>query len=586
MCFLDKKSIKVSIKIVGAIVRECVNLGGPLCVQLSQLFSEGKYLDIINFEFNYDECDGTNESLNDFLYARQIQALLSKQSFLDLKIDKEAISFAKFIQSEQNCREVNHRFRTCATGKSGVAEVLYISQRKIASILGDVPPISDLQFSFGPGTNTSTTMDETNPRIKLSSSLMCSANFLPFARSFIEEFPLWSSVHSFNRIDFSHGKLSFVPKSCKTLRAIIVEPIINGFYQKGIGKEMKKLLRAVGLNLSDQKPNQNAALRGSRDGDIATLDLVGASDNMAYGLVLDQIPPGWFHLLEVGRTSTVEYEGKIFELQKFSSMGNAYTFELESLIFYSLALSTCEYLGLSSKDVRSYGDDIVVPVGAVDLLKDVLDYCGFSINLDKSYWKGPFRESCGADYLYGMDIRPFYLKEQISERTLYLMHNWFVRHCEPQLAAVVKSFVRPDIALYGPDGYGDGHLIGDYTLRQTRKHRRNGFEGGVFDTYTLGKKYNKVRLPGDYVYPCYSTYVRDIDCDDNIPDIIYMGTNPKNFFSYKEYEEYFQYLRVPRDDHVMPRESVQSDPYVIRGAQSYNKISIYTLAGSIFRPDK
>ena len=88
-------------------------------------------------------------------------------------------------------------------------------------------------------------------------------------------------------------------------------------------------------------------------------------------------------------------------------MGNSYTFELESLIFFSLAYATCTHLGLSPKNVSVYGDDVVIPVEAMNLFREVLTVCGFIINTDKSYSSGPFRESCGADYLEGLDIRPF-----------------------------------------------------------------------------------------------------------------------------------------------------------------------------------
>jgi len=164
-------------------------------------------------------------------------------------------------------------------------------------------------------------------------------------------------------------------------------------------------------------------------------------------------------------------------------MGNAYTFELESILFYSLSIGVCKTLGLTTESVSVYGDDIIVPTTAFDLLSSTLEFCGFSVNSEKSYSVGPFRESCGADWFCGMDVRPFYLRKQISDRTLMVMHNFFVRHGEWQLAKVVKTFIKPHNRIYGPDGYGDGHLIGSYTLRRSRKLRRCGYEGGFFDTF-------------------------------------------------------------------------------------------------------
>lgn len=580
MSFTKKKTLDESLKIIRALVQVCCKKGGHICQRLSKMFDEADYLGIIDYQFDYHSLPIDRD---DVLYARQIQALLSKQDFLDLGVDKEAAAIDKFLHSEELCRETNRRFRTDAPTSVGVRAVLHYSRRKVAEILGDVPDISELHFCFGPGTNTSTSMGDANSRIKLSSSLECGQNMEPFARAFLNECPNWLQAHVNKTRDLrdlygfsdedsimirvAHGVLRIVAKTCKIGRAIIQETIINGFYQKGIGLKIRELLLTnAGLDLRDQQPNQRFAQKGSEFGEIATLDLVGASDTVAYGYVLDQLPLPWFQFLEIGRTPTVIVNGKEVELQKFSSMGNAYTFELESLLFYCLAYGVCEHLHLDQNLVRSYGDDIIVPTAAVPLMKEVLSYCGFELNREKSYWDGPFRESCGADYLFGTDIRPFYLKSIMSERILYLMHNWFVRHCEWELAATVLSFVRLDEALWGPDGYGDGHLVGHYTLRTSRKLLRLGYSGGVFDTYTAKKKHNYTAYFGDWVYPSYSIYAR-------------FGV------SENEYELDEDGLIVSESTDkitqcVIPSKDV--DPNTVRGLTGYKKISIYTLATTIF----
>lgn len=546
MSYIKKKTVNESIKIIEELTRKCMDLGGPTCNEIGNLLLSGNYLDVINFNFDYNDI-----ATDDAIYGRQIQGLLQKQDFLDLGCDREAEAVKKFRMSEVKCRETNRRFRIGAPcEKPGVEAIISIAQRKIANILGDVPLISDLDFTFGPGTTTSTNIGDSNALGKLNASLECSTEFEPFAAEFMKEFPLWSLEKEFTNkgnlgIVTNHGKLSFVPKNAKTFRSIMVEPILNSLYQKGVGSYLKKRLLKAGLDLRDQTQNQFLACEGSSCDNLATIDLSSASDNVSYGLVLELLPPIWFAFLEAGRTGSAVYKNavtkqdEVFYLQKFSSMGNAYTFELESLIFYTLALATTEYLGLSTEKVRSYGDDIICPRGAALLLIDVLNWCGFDVNTDKSYTSGRFRESCGADYLDGIDIRPFYLKERISERTLYLMHNWFVRHCENVLAQCVLSFVREDLMLWGPDGYGDGHLIGDHKLRSNRELKRNGYEGGFFDTYSL-KPVVKIKYrPGDWIYPVYSVYVRS-------------------------------------------GEESPTEPHTIRGTRGYQKLSIYTLATSIF----
>lgn len=72
-----------------------------------------------------------------------------------------------------------------------------------------------------------------------------------------------------------------------------------------------------------------------------------------------------------------------------------------------------------------YGDDIIIDVAGYDLLAEVLQYCGFTVNPRKSYVTGPFRESCGQDFFLGDRVRPFYLKE-IEGHTPYVYANWLL----------------------------------------------------------------------------------------------------------------------------------------------------------------
>jgi hypothetical protein len=348
------------------------------------------------------------------------------------------------------------------------------------------------------------------------------------------------------KVTLASGKLAFVPKSSKEDRSIVVEPVLNGLIQKGIGSYMKTIFKKKGLDLTDQSRNQKLACIGSIDGSLATVDLSSASDTISYALVWDLLPYDWASLLDACRSESVTYKGKTYILEKFSSMGNAFTFELESLIFYSIAHSVCFHLGLDTSLVNTFGDDIILPTEGYPLLEKCLSWAGFVVNRDKSYASGPFRESCGADYLGGFDIRPYYLREKVSESTLYTMHNFFIRNCERKLAEAVKEFIREDIALYGPDGYGDGHLIGDYVPRLNRKYKRDGYGGGSFDTYTMVPNSYRKLLPSDYIFPCYSIYAR--------------GSSD-------------------------PFESAGSDDgNTVRGYSTYSKISVYTLDTRIFKP--
>jgi hypothetical protein len=77
--------------------------------------------------------------------------------------------------------------------------------------------------------------------------------------------------------------------------------------------------------------------------------------------------------------------------------------------------------------VRVYGDDIIVPVGNVRSVIDSLEKLGFLVGLDKSFWNGRFRESCGGDYYAGEDVtaircrRPFPTSRKDAEGMVSLV---------------------------------------------------------------------------------------------------------------------------------------------------------------------
>jgi hypothetical protein len=101
-------------------------------------------------------------------------------------------------------------------------------------------------------------------------------------------------------------------------------------------------------------------------------------------------------------------DGTWRELEKFSSMGNGCTFELESLLFLCICRSIIpENL---HGCISVYGDDIIIPQEYTEAVVERLNSLGFSVNADKSFWQGSFRESCGSFTFDGIDVRPFYLK--------------------------------------------------------------------------------------------------------------------------------------------------------------------------------
>jgi hypothetical protein len=208
-------------------------------------------------------------------------------------------------------------------------------------------------------------------------------------------------------------RVTTVDKDAKTDRTIAIEPTGNVFLQLGIGRFLRKKLRRVGIDLDDQSINQQLAYQASKSDELATVDLSSASDTISRELVYELFPVEWSMLLDSLRSPCAYLKGAWLKLEKFSSMGNGFTFELETLIFWALASGVLEAQGIPGQAVV-YGDDIILPSNAYPLLLEVFDEVGFTINLEKSYARGHFRESCGKHYWDGVEVTPVFQKEELS----------------------------------------------------------------------------------------------------------------------------------------------------------------------------
>jgi len=239
------------------------------------------------------------------------------------------------------------------------------------------------------------------------------------------------------------GNVMFtVPKTSEIDRCACKEPGLNMYLQKGIGDHLRRRLRSVGIDLSDQTLNQRMAKAGSEGKGLATLDLSSASDTLSNALVYRLLPLDWFMLLDDCRSKVTLVNGEEHELSMFSSMGNAFTFELETLIFWALACACKCHLGVRGP-VTVYGDDIIVPNSAAGFIARVFDYVGFKVNPKKSYWSGSFRESCGKHWYAATDVTPVYVREPIAflPRLIHLLNRLKLWACEEgRIAELIIPF--------------------------------------------------------------------------------------------------------------------------------------------------
>jgi hypothetical protein len=264
---------------------------------------------------------------------------------------------------------------------------------------------------------------------------------LPFMKLLIEGDPNWceavtgfypsgafSVVKSF-WTETDASRFATVPKEWDKDRCIDMQPTANGYLQQGVGRYIRSRLRSVGINLNSQEENQQLAFYAYY-ADLATLDLQSASDSVTYELVSLLLPWDWCQYLCALRTKYTQFgrRGPKKRVEKFSAMGNAFTFELETLIFWALSRATSEFVGVKDGTVGVYGDDLVVDREVYDQLVTVLNYCGFRVNASKSFRSGPFYESCGSHFHTGNDVTPVYQKSVVnSPEECVRFHNRLVR---------------------------------------------------------------------------------------------------------------------------------------------------------------
>jgi hypothetical protein len=309
-----------------------------------------------------------------------------------------------------------------------------------------------------------------------------------------DEIPGWQRDDIAFSIKVVPGNVLFtVPKKTDIDRVACKEPDLNMFIQKGIGSFFRKALLKHNINLNDQSINQSLAHRGSVTNDLATLDLSSASDSVTTGLVDLLLPEVWFSLLDAARCQVTIIDGEEHLNEMFSSMGNGFTFELESLLFYAICRTVAYFRGVSGI-VSVYGDDIICPSGIADDLTVALEYLGFLVNTEKSFYSGPFRESCGGHYHHGFDITPFYLRKPITEMTDLIdfankLRQWgsheFIRVIDPDIEEIwqwAQAYI-PKSLWGGGDTSFKYQLVSDHSptarLQEEKKKVSTG-EGGYY----------------------------------------------------------------------------------------------------------
>lgn len=390
----------------------CSVVDTPRALTVFLLCKYGEFQQLVDLTIDHRHYEDHGNFADDYL----VTSIMAKSANLPLGIDLEQKALDSFQESEDSCRVINDRF---CEERMDDNPIIRRAKRIISKTLGplsrrDLDFVQD-NFRFGPGATTGVRGSGSVLSDKYDEEIHLTSDLIPFYRAMLGDH--WWSEKT-KPVVVEGNRFTTVPKNAKTKRGICIEPTLNIYGQLGIGSLLRARLNRLGTDLSDQGANQRMAQRAYKD-KLATIDLSAASDSIAWKIVMDLFPEEWFELLDLFRSTHSIVDGKTVELEKFSSMGNGYTFELETLIFKAVALA-CVPVHLHD-DVCVYGDDIIVPQAHAEDVVSALKFLGFKVNESKSFLAGNFFESCGTDWFKGQNVRPFYLRQQSGSKIPYVV---------------------------------------------------------------------------------------------------------------------------------------------------------------------
>ncbi|UUW21349.1 MAG: RNA replicase beta chain [Sanya fiers-like virus 31] len=403
-----------------SVLRICEDAASPRAVSVAILLRYEEWGQLVSLETD----PSLYRTADDYYRDVVVTSLLRKMEGLPTGVDLHQKSVDTFWQCEKQNYYTNERLSPFIHGavrhpdECAILEFFGKVRKYIDTLIGR--PSDLLEGRFGPGATFADKGRLTTIPDKMSTCPTLTSDAVPFLFQWTGTAWATACAESDVRPSFVKGnRFTSVPKDAKKNRGICVEPSINIFYQLGVGKLLKRRLRRAGLDLEHaQDIHRRVAREASIQGYLCTEDLSNASDTICTNLVKLCIPKAWHDLLVMLRSPLTFIQGKWVRLEKFSSMGNGYTFELETLIFLGLIATVMSENGVEpiiGDNIFVFGDDIIFPTHLASEVNSVLSFCGMTVNETKSFVSGYFRESCGGDFFNGVDVRPYFLKEIPNE---------------------------------------------------------------------------------------------------------------------------------------------------------------------------
>lgn len=221
------------------------------------------------------------------------------------------------------------------------------------------------------------------------------------------------------------ARLLAVPKTFSGPRLICSEPTSGQWCQQVIRDYLMSSVKNTSLthaiDFRSQDKNQVLARSASHHETHSTIDLSSASDRISCWVIerLFRKRPELLTCMYSVRTRWVvqgldRESPSAYQLKKFSTMGSALTFPVQTYLFATLVIGTIlakREMALTQRNVRSvsrevqvFGDDLIVPIDCHDSVVDVLTHFRLKVNSAKTFSTGKFRESCGIDAYDGQDV--------------------------------------------------------------------------------------------------------------------------------------------------------------------------------------
>lgn len=406
-------------------------------------------------------------------FRRQVQDTLKK--YLPTHHPKDELerqTFEKFLEVNVHIGDTNRRlnrllpwFTDKINRQTAYMDKIHLRARSIAHfILGrfEEEKWFDRCKNSG-GSSIGVNYNDTSVEKKFTFPISVTERAIPLMERYFEyDSQLCSAVVDYNSYLYQvsgkkyqtveGSRATTVDKTVEKRRMICIEPTANMFLQQGLMLYLYDLLASIGLDV-ELLPDLHKvkAKLASMTLNNATIDWSSASDCVSIELLRWLIPPDWFWALDVLRCPVTSVNGVAVELNMFATMGNATTFPMETLVFWTYAIAVIQTENEKTnslipntkwfKQASVFGDDCIVPTSCALKYMGVMQEVGFIVNKEKSFYGSErFRESCGGDYLQGYDVRPFCLKAPPSTSKSNL---------EPWLYTIMNALIPRYISYFG-----------------------------------------------------------------------------------------------------------------------------------------